>query len=100
MDGDREPSGEPAVDRTKECSPMTSESVPTESVPTDQGPAAQGQPQPTQTNAEAGQARPVAARPSARPTAREINAQIVYTAFAVYSRIGDLDAPADKATAE
>jgi chlorite dismutase len=36
----------------------------------------------------------------ARPTAREINDQIVYTAFAVYSRAGDLDAPADKATAE
>ncbi len=35
-----------------------------------------------------------------RPTAREINAQIVYTAFAVYSRVGDLDAPRDKATAE
>jgi len=35
-----------------------------------------------------------------RPTAREINAQIVYTAFAVYSRAGDLDAPAEKATNE
>ena len=35
-----------------------------------------------------------------RPTAREINAQIVYTAFAVYSRVGDLDAPREKATAE
>src|SRR4029077_1008384 len=33
-------------------------------------------------------------------TAREINAQIVYTAFAVYSRVRELDAPADKATAE
>lgn len=39
-------------------------------------------------------------RPSVRPSAREINAQIVYTAFAVYARAGDLDAPADKATAE
>jgi peroxiredoxin len=37
---------------------------------------------------------------AAKPTAREINAQIVYTAFAVYSRVSDLDAPADKATAE
>jgi peroxiredoxin len=37
---------------------------------------------------------------SARPTAREINAQIVYTAFAVYSRVADLDTPQDKATAE
>ena len=34
------------------------------------------------------------------PTPRQINAQIVYTAFAVYARAGDLDAPADKATAE
>ena len=36
----------------------------------------------------------------ARPTARQINAQIVYTGFAVYARAGDLDSPADKATAE
>jgi peroxiredoxin len=36
----------------------------------------------------------------ARPTARDINAQIRYTAFAVYSRVGDLDAPQDKAAAE
>ena len=36
----------------------------------------------------------------ARPTAREINAQIRYTAFAVHSRVGELDAPQDKATAE
>ncbi len=39
-------------------------------------------------------------RPAGKPTAREINSQIVYTAFAVYSRGSDLDAPADKATAE
>ena len=37
---------------------------------------------------------------SGKPTAREINAQIVYTAYAVYSRASDLDAPADTATAE
>lgn len=35
-----------------------------------------------------------------RPTAREINAQIRYTGFAVYRRTADLDGPADKATAE
>ena len=35
-----------------------------------------------------------------RPTAREINAQIRYTAFAVYSRAGDLDSPQDKASGE
>ena len=35
-----------------------------------------------------------------RPTAREINAQIVYTAFAVYSRARDLVAPREKAVAE
>ncbi len=35
-----------------------------------------------------------------RPTAREINAQIVYTGFAVYRRVSELDAPRDKAAAE
>jgi len=35
-----------------------------------------------------------------RPTARMVNEQIVYTAYGVYARAGDLDAPADKATAE
>ena len=45
---------------------------------------------------EAEQSKPAGGRPSAR----EINAQIVYTAFGVYSRVSDLDAPPDKATAE
>ncbi len=36
----------------------------------------------------------------AGPTAREINADIRYTAFSVYRRTGELDAPDDKATAE
>ncbi len=35
-----------------------------------------------------------------RPTARQINEQIVYTGYAVYARSGDLDAPTEKATAE
>jgi peroxiredoxin len=35
-----------------------------------------------------------------RPTARQINEQITYTAYAVYGRSGELDAPAEKATAE
>ena len=35
-----------------------------------------------------------------RPSAREINDGIRYTAYAVYSRAGELDAPDDKATAE
>jgi chlorite dismutase len=34
------------------------------------------------------------------PTPRQINEQIVYTAYSVYARAGDLDAPAEKATAE
>jgi len=34
------------------------------------------------------------------PTARQINEQIVYTAYSVYARSGDLDAPAEKATLE
>ena len=34
------------------------------------------------------------------PSAREINAGIRYTAFSVYQRAGELDAPDDKATAE
>ncbi len=34
------------------------------------------------------------------PSAREINADIRYTAFSVYQRAGELDAPDDKATAE
>ena len=36
----------------------------------------------------------------ARPTAREINDQIVYTAYTVYARSTDLDGPAEKATTE
>jgi chlorite dismutase len=40
-----------------------------------------------------GAARPV-------PSAREINADIRYTAFSVYRRTGELDAPDDKATGE
>ncbi len=47
--------------------------------------------------------RPEAAeeRPArSRPTARQINDQIMYTAYAVYARAGDLDAPVEKATAE
>lgn len=35
-----------------------------------------------------------------RPSAREINDQITYTAYAVYARTDDLDAPTEKATAE
>ena len=35
-----------------------------------------------------------------KPSAREINDGIRYTAYAVYSRVGELDAPDDKATAE
>ena len=35
-----------------------------------------------------------------RTSAREINDSIRYTAFSVYTRAGDLDAPDDKATAE
>lgn len=35
-----------------------------------------------------------------KPSAREINDAIRYTAFSVYSRAGELDAPDDKATAE
>ncbi len=46
-------------------------------------------------------AGPAASMPArTRPTAREINAQIVYTGFAVYRRVGELDAPRDKAAAE
>jgi len=45
-----------------------------------------------------GQETLVPTRP--RPTARQINEQIVYTAYSVYARAGDLDAPAEKATAE
>ncbi len=36
----------------------------------------------------------------ARPTARQINAQIRYTAFAVFSRAAELDSPPEKAAAE
>jgi peroxiredoxin len=43
---------------------------------------------------------PAAATTKAGPTAREINADIRYTAFSVYRRASDLDAPDDKATAE
>jgi len=35
-----------------------------------------------------------------RPNAREINDAIRYTAFSVYSRVGELDTPDDKAIAE
>ncbi|MFN8199939.1 MAG: hydrogen peroxide-dependent heme synthase [Nakamurella multipartita] len=35
-----------------------------------------------------------------RPTARQINEQIVYTAYSVYARTDELDAPVDKATTE
>jgi len=41
-----------------------------------------------------------AAAGQARPSPREINDSIRYTAFSVYSRVGELDAPDDKATAE
>ncbi len=37
---------------------------------------------------------------SAGPSARQINAGIRYTAFSVFRRAGELDAPDDKATAE
>ncbi len=36
----------------------------------------------------------------ARPSARQINAQIRYTAFAVFSRVAELDSPPEKAAAE
>jgi chlorite dismutase len=42
---------------------------------------------------------PESARP-VKTSAREINDSIRYTAFAVYTRVGELDAPDDKATAE
>ena len=38
--------------------------------------------------------------PATRTSAREINDSIRYTAYAVYSRSGELDTPDDKATAE
>ncbi len=54
---------------------------------------------PTHTDAVASAA--TAAPPAAtKPTARQINAQIVYTGYAVYSRVADLDSPADKALEE
>src|SRR6478609_2348273 len=98
MDGDRDASGEHAVDRTKECSPVTIESVPTEQGLTESSSSGDTAPHAA---TQADRAHPAVTRPAAaRPTAREINAQIVYTAFAVYSRVGDLDGPAEKATAE
>ena len=42
----------------------------------------------------------VTAAPATRTSARQINDSIRYTAFAVYSRAGELDTPDDKATAE
>jgi len=53
----------------------------------------------TAENIDAGSAA-TPARNAPKPTAREINAQIVYTGFAVYARASELDAPQDKATAE
>jgi len=54
----------------------------------------------TAENADATGSPATPARVASTPTAREINAQIAYTGFAVYSRASELDAPQDKATAE
>src|SRR5690242_4052014 len=52
----------------------------------------------TVTNEQPDTAVPQPAR--TRPSAREINDQIMYTAYAVYRRSAELDAPAEKAAAE
>ncbi len=44
--------------------------------------------------------QPTSAPARERTSARDINASIRYTAFSVFARAGDLDAPDDKATAE